>query len=129
MTIDIIPLNGQTWLICGGRNFADQDMFDSAMSDFLRLRGRPEQIIQGGANGADRMASGWAGQHAIPCRVFYALWTLHGKMAGPIRNQRMLDEGKPDFVVAFPGGRGTTDMIKRSREAGIDVAEIRPKFA
>ena len=39
----------------------------------------------------------------------------HGNAAGPIRNQRMLDHGKPDIVVAFPGGSGTADMVKLSR--------------
>jgi len=38
-------------------------------------------------------------------------WDELGKKAGPLRNQRMLDEGKPDLVVAFPGGGGTKDMV------------------
>jgi hypothetical protein len=33
----------------------------------------------------------------------------------------MLDEGRPDLVLAFPGGRGTADLIARAREAGIPV--------
>jgi hypothetical protein len=33
----------------------------------------------------------------------------------------MLNEGKPDLVVAFPGGRGTADMVKRARAAGIEL--------
>lgn len=44
--------------------------------------------------------------------------------AGPDRNQRMIDEGRPDLVVAFPGGRGTADMIRRATEAGIEVFRI-----
>jgi hypothetical protein len=31
----------------------------------------------------------------------------------------MLDEGKPDLVVAFPGGGGTANMCKQAREAGV----------
>ena len=46
-------------------------------------------------------------------------WTKHGKAAGPIRNQKMLDEC-PDLVVAFPGGKGTADMVRRAMKAGID---------
>jgi len=34
-------------------------------------------------------------------------------------------EHNPQLVVAFPGGRGTADMVRRSREAGVDVAEIK----
>jgi Lhr-like helicase len=38
----------------------------------------------------------------------------------------MIDEGKPDLVIAFPGGRGTADMVGRARKAGIRVVEISP---
>lgn len=35
----------------------------------------------------------------------------------------MLDEYHPDFVVAFPGGRGTAHMVRISRQAGVEVAD------
>lgn len=44
--------------------------------------------------------------------------------AGPDRNQRMIDEGRPGLVIAFPGGDGTADMIHRAQEAGIEVVRI-----
>jgi hypothetical protein len=49
-------------------------------------------------------------------------WKRHGPAAGPMRNQRMLDWG-PDLVVAFAGGKGTADMVRRARAAGVDVIE------
>ena len=119
-----IPINGQTWLICGGRDFMDWEMFSSAMSDLVRLRGMPRNIIHGSADGADRLASYWAEKHALDMQTFPADWKKHGRAAGPIRNQEMI-ERKPDFVVAFPGGRGTADMVRRARDAGVDVAEIK----
>ncbi len=61
--------------------------------------------------------------------MFHAEWMKYGKAAGPIRNARMLAEGKPDLVVAFPGGRGTADMLRRVREAGIEVIEPLPHGA
>jgi len=30
----------------------------------------------------------------------------------------------PDLVLAFPGGRGTADMVSRARKAGVRVVEI-----
>jgi len=54
-------------------------------------------------------------------QTFDAEWHRHGKRAGPIRNQRMLEEGQPDLIVAFPGGHGTADMVRRARQAGIEV--------
>ena len=65
------------------------------------------EIISGMASGADTFAVEWAARFGFPLRAFPAEWDKHGRSAGPIRNQRMLDEGKPDLVVAFPGGKGT----------------------
>lgn len=50
-----------------------------------------------------------------------AYWNLHGKAAGPIRNQLMLDKYDPDLVIAFPGETGTANMVKLSINAGIEV--------
>jgi len=33
----------------------------------------------------------------------------------------MLDEGKADLVVAFPGGRGTANMLSQARAADVRV--------
>ena len=67
------------------------------------------------------MAGRYARENDIPCRDFPAEWQRYGRSAGYRRNQRMLDERKPDLVVAFPGGRGTENMVKISRQQGFDV--------
>lgn len=82
------------------------------------------EIAHGGAEGADMCAGNWAHAAAIPCLVFRADWSLHGRAAGPIRNAQMLREFAPDAVIAFPGGRGTADMIRQARAAGVRVIEI-----
>jgi hypothetical protein len=54
-------------------------------------------------------------------------WKTHGKAGGPIRNQMMLDDYKPQVVIAFPGGSGTADMVRRAHATqGIDVIEVKP---
>lgn len=106
-------------LVCGGRDYADKEKVASTLEAI-----GPSLIIEGGATGADYCAAHWAAKAGIPAETFSADWTAHGKAAGPIRNQRMIDEGKPDLVVAFPGGRGTADMVRRARAAGIEVKEI-----
>ena len=67
------------------------------------------------------MAGKFAEWARIPVKEYPADWQKHGRAAGPIRNQQMLDEGKPDLVVAFDGGRGTADMIARAEKAGVRV--------
>ena len=120
---EAIPINDQTWLICGGRNFSNEEMFNSAMGDLIRLRGMPRRIIQGGARGTDTFAIKWAARHALEICTVEADWLTRGKAAGPMRNAKMLGHN-PHLVVAFPGGLGTADMVRRSRKAGVDVAEI-----
>ena len=60
-----------------------------------------------------------------PARSIGPTGTGMAKSAGHIRNQVMLDKGKPDVVVAFPGGRGTADMVRRAEGAGIEVRRIK----
>lgn len=106
-------------LVCGGRDYQDEVRVAAVLSSI----GGISQIIHGGARGADDLARVWAIRSGIPDRQFNANWSL-GRKAGPIRNQRMLDEGKPDLVVAFPGGRGAADMVRRARQSGVPVKEI-----
>lgn len=110
-------------LVCGGRDFTDVAGLRSAL-DRLRSEVPFARVIAGGARGADTFAAEWAVARGISADVFMADWEGMGSKAGPIRNQRMLDEGKPDLVVAFPGGRGTADMVRRAQEAGIEVILI-----
>lgn len=57
-------------------------------------------------------------------RGFPADWGSLGKAAGPIRNSLMLTEANPSLVIAFPGGKGTADMISKARAAGVKVIEV-----
>ncbi len=107
-------------LVTGGRDFTDAAMVQAALDP---LAADIEVLIEGGARGADTLAREWAKAHGIPWQTYEANWKRYGRRAGPIRNQKMLDEGYPDLVVAFPGGKGTADMVRRAREAGVKVME------
>lgn len=82
-------------------------------------------IIHGGAKGADSLADQWAVVNWVRFEEFRADWNKHGKSAGMIRNLQMITEGKPDVVLAFPGGPGTRNMIKQARAHGIRVIEVK----
>ena len=106
-------------LVCGGRDYSDLDKVIAILDTI-----QPSSIIEGGAQGADSLARQWAILRDVDRRSFYADWSRDGKAAGPIRNQRMLDEGRPDLVVAFPGGGGTADMVRRAERARIRVVRV-----
>jgi YspA, cpYpsA-related SLOG family len=110
-------------LVCGGRDFHDSALVYRTLDCWCR-KAVVDAVIDGNAPGADRIAGYWARKHRIKNIKFPADWKAHGKAAGPIRNQRMIDEGKPDVVVAFPGGKGTADMIRRARAAHIETIVV-----
>lgn len=110
-------------LICGGRNFNDADLLFRSLGD-LRAMAGITSIVHGAAQGADTFAARWAEAHGIPARAFPANWVEHGRAAGPRRNQQMIDEGRPDLLIAFPGGAGTADVIQRARRAGIRIVKV-----
>lgn len=111
-------------LVCGGREYRDVDRVKNTLTEIHRLK-PITCIIEGGARGVDHYAAQWGDEHNLGRLTFYADWAKHGKAAGPIRNQAMIDEGQPVLVIAFPGGRGTTDMVRRAKAAGIEVILIR----
>lgn len=109
-------------LVCGGRDFADATTLGAWLGGIHKDHGI-NLLIEGGARGADRMARMFGEWKGIPVKTFEADWVKYGKAAGVIRNQQMLDEGMPDLVVAFVGGRGTADMARRARAAGVRVLD------
>ena len=73
------------------------------------------------------MGHGLGGKRvALEC--YPADWDRHGKAAGPIRNQRMIDTGV-DLVVAFHDdlehSKGTGHMVKIARLHGRPVWHLR----
>lgn len=82
-------------------------------------------VIHAGRSEADHLAQAWAEQQGIPTEIFAADWRRQGLGAGPASQQRMLEEGQPDLVVAFPGGRGTPDLIESARARGLEVLDLR----
>jgi hypothetical protein len=101
-------------LVCGGRNYGDYVFLSSILTN-IHDTTPITLIIHGAANGADSLADRWAATHHVPVRAFPADWVRHGRAAGPLRNKKMLDEGKPDVVVAFPGNKGTRNMVAQAQ--------------
>jgi UDP-N-acetylmuramoylalanine-D-glutamate ligase len=103
-------------LVCGGRDFNDVDLMYDILKEY-----NISVLITGHAKGADQMAEMWADEHRIENEIYPAQWDKYGRAAGPIRNKQMLDEGEPDLVIAFPGGKGTANMVNQAKERGIPV--------
>lgn len=104
--------------VTGGRTYDDLATVRRVIAYYS-----PSLVIHGGATGADSLAESVARELGIQTERHDADWLTHGRAAGPIRNQQMIDR-LPDMVIAFQGGRGTEDMKRRARKAGIPVVEV-----
>lgn len=110
-------------LVCGGRDFNDGIRLSTVLCE-LDAERTFTVLIHGGASGADRMAGTWARAGGLPVESYPAEWGKYGYAAGPKRNKQMLTEGRPDLVIAFPGGKGTANMVAQAKAAGIEVIEV-----
>lgn len=114
-------------LVCGSRDWTDEQPIRLVLGGLrdVELGCRPI-VIHGAARGADTTANKVAANLGCEVWGYPADWDAHGKAAGPIRNKLMLDEGKPNLVVAFKDGfdstlskGGTEHMVKIAKAAGI----------
>jgi len=110
-------------LVCGGRDFDNRDAVFYHL-DKINEKTPVSYIITGCSQGADALAQEWALSRLVPAMKYRADWRTLGKAAGPIRNQKMLDHESPDLVVAFPGGKGTEDMVRRAKVARVNSMRI-----
>jgi hypothetical protein len=106
-------------LITGGRKFNDLKLLETTL-DATHATVPISNLIHGAASGADTMAGEWASKNGIEVVACPANWKRFGRGAGPIRNREML-ELSPDLLVAFPGGRGTADMISAAKNKDIPI--------
>jgi hypothetical protein len=108
-------------LICGDRNWTEL----GPIRELLKTLPNDTIVIHGNAQGADLAAAVMAEAYGLTIEAYPADWGRYGRAAGPIRNQQMLDEGQPEHVHAFHSNidksKGTKDMVKRARLAGIPV--------
>lgn len=97
-------------------------------TDYHDLHGEKVTIVHGGAPGADKLAA-FIGKHLFDFDVeeHAADWKTHGKAAGPIRNQKMLDSGVTRLLVFKRGFNwdmdkgGTEHMVKIAMKADIPI--------
>jgi hypothetical protein len=112
-------------LICGDRNWNNFKIIDK----FLDTLPPDATILEGDCRGADKISGYLARQRGMEVITEPADWEADAKMAGPIRNQRMLDKYEVNLVVAFhndiSNSKGTKDMVLRARKANIEVKIIK----
>ena len=113
-------------MVTGSRDWvSDSTIRQALFNAFVELGADNETVlISGGCpSGADHIAEKiWVEEMGLVSHRFPALWQEHGKAAGPIRNQQMVN-ASPNIVLAFPMGesKGTRGTIRMAEKAGLDV--------
>lgn len=126
-------------LVTGGRKYLNFWLIWRTLDDLHNVH-KFVKLVHGRGGNTDMSADAWAKQHGVPVKDYPAAWNdvLHPEavvrkrrdgseynvVAGFWRNQQMIDEEDVGLVVAFPGGKGTADMVARARRAGIPVIEV-----
>lgn len=108
-------------VVTGGRAFTDADLVDRALT-----AADPGMLIEGGARGADRLCREWAQARGVHVITMDALWDHYGRRAGMVRNAAMVEVARrlSAVLVAFPGGDGTADCVRRALGVGMTVIEV-----
>ena len=119
-------------IVTGGRDFKNRHLVERLLTALS-----PEILVVGDCpTGADFLAREWATKRRlnrtdyVDLVVYDADWDTaeragNRNAAGPIRNAKMV-KAHPDamFLLAFPGGRGTRDCIKKAHAGGLPVLTV-----
>ena len=102
-------------IIAGTRTFNDYQLLCTTIK---KLNINIDEIICGGARGADTLGEKYAKENNISIKYFLADWDKYGKGAGCIRNHQMGDYA--DYLIAFwdKKSKGTLDMINYMQQIG-----------
>ena len=107
-------------IVAGGR---DHNLTKDEYARLCLIDDLVDEVVSGGARGADSWGELYAGKHKKRITKFPADWNTHGPAAGPIRNEEMA--AYADALAVFPGGKGTEDMVRRARAHGLLIWDYR----
>jgi hypothetical protein len=122
-------------LVTGSRELTDMSLVSDAIGTVTMVNDKTTIVVGDCPTGADAFARElWeldvqddtGSVFGDRIEIHKANWATHGKAAGPLRNQAMVDSGV-DLCLAFyktgAGNRGTRDCVIRAKAAGIPVIE------
>lgn len=112
-------------VVTGGRNFLNAEhvikTLDALKYDYISVGDCP--------TGVDFLVEQYCLERNIPHKIFVADWKKYGKLAGPIRNREMVKDAYQrsidNFLLAFPGGKGTANCIKEAQNLHYTILEVK----
>jgi len=111
--------------IVGSRSFNDYDKAKAIIDEVIAENPTINEIVSGGANGADKLAERYAQENNLKIKIFYPEWSKYGKRAGFIRNEKIWQYA--DLGIAFWDGksRGTQHSFDLANKLGKKIIIVR----
>jgi len=113
-------------IIAGGRHLDDVALIRRALARAHEIR-PITVLIHGGTGALGITAEDWARDMRLHVVRYPANWREFGKRAEAIRNAFMLQDSRPDILLALPGGTDTADLVMRALRARVPVIDTEAK--
>lgn len=117
-------------IIAGSRDITNYAALEKAIAASKFAEEEIEEVVSGGATGADTLGEKWAVKHGIKVKRFPANCDRDGKAAGPIRNKKMAEyAGESGCLLALWDGSsfGTKHMLGIAKGMGMRYKVYKPK--
>lgn len=120
-------------IIAGSRSIRQADAYVEIKHAISEMSRRPSVVLSGcnqGTDdhgwpiGVDRAGELWADSAGIPVERFPVDWNAHGKKAGPLRNQEMVERADALLLIWDGKSRGSSDVKRRAIAAGLEIVEV-----
>ncbi len=112
-------------IIAGSRTVKNYSFVKSLIENVVNFHKlNITEIVSGTADGVDKLGEDWAREIGIPIHTFPANWKLHGRAAGPIRNEEMGNYADAAIVIIENNSRGSANMISVMKKLEKPVYEV-----
>ena len=102
--------------IVGGRDFSDYTLLKESLLAYISIYRVPDNIVSGGAKGADTLATQFATEMGIPLLVFKPDYQKYGRGATLIRNTQIIKNAEVVFAFWDGESKGTKDSITKAKK-------------
>lgn len=102
--------------IVGGRDFDDYTLLKESVLSYIETHEKPDNIVSGGAKGADTLAAQFAAEMSITLLVFKPDYQKYGRGATLVRNTLIIENAKVVFAFWDGQSKGTKDSIKKAEK-------------
>ena len=102
--------------IVGGRDFSDYTLLKESLLAYISIYRVPDNIVSGGAKGADTLAAQFATEMGIPLLVFKPDYQKYGRGATLVCNTQIIENANVVFAFWDGESKGTKDSITKAKK-------------